>query len=76
LSKFTPRFTAVVTRPDRSEWAPKLPGSSARRDAPGLHNIGDDTSREPLGTDALRSPIPHPTEQRALDNAGSVQPRP
>ena len=23
----------MVTRPDRSEWAPKLPGSSARRDA-------------------------------------------
>jgi hypothetical protein len=34
VSKFTPRFTAVVTRPDRSEWAPKLPGSSARRDEP------------------------------------------
>ncbi len=34
FNRFTPRLTAVVTRPERRLWAPKFLGSSARREAP------------------------------------------
>jgi hypothetical protein len=43
----------------RSEWAPKVAGSSARR----VDDVCDDyASRKPLSADALGSPIPHPAE--------------
>ncbi len=68
---------------DRSRHEPGTQGMGAegcgierQARSAGLHDIGDDASRETLGTDALRSPIPHPAEQRAFGNAGSVQPRP
>ena len=74
LQQVQPRLTAVVTRPERRLWAPKLAGSSAKRQAPAF-TMSATVRAVRRWRRRWDSPILHPAEQRALMNAGRCPPR-
>jgi hypothetical protein len=71
LQEAHPRFTALVTSPDRKLWAPNADTSNPSRAAPALTMVA---MARPVGADTLIALIPHSDEHRATRDAAGFNP--
>jgi len=74
LSRFAPRFTALVTKPARRLWPAKAAASRPSFAGAGLHDRGDVAGSQARRGDPLIALVEHATEDRALSDAGGLEP--